>query len=117
MKQLPTYEIRDDIFDKILYDLRYRVKEISEEFFSNLIQGYPEKNIIYYEKCADGNEYFICKESVINYYTDEIPYCTNWKQCRVRKITNTENKIQHTITGSHAYNLLLKIFKDFYTDF
>lgn len=116
MKQLQTYEIRDDIFDKILYELRYRIKEVSEDFFSTLIYGYSEKNIIYYEKCADGNEYLICKESVINYYTDDIPYCTSWKQCRVRKVTNTENKIQHTITGTHAYNLLIKILKDYYSE-
>ena len=115
MKQLPTYDLRDDLFDHILYELRYRVKEVSEDFFSTLIYGYPEKNIIYYEKCADGNEYFICKETVINYYTDALPYCTNWKQCRVRKVINTENKIQHTITGTHAYNMLMVILKDYYT--
>lgn len=115
-KQLPTYDIRDDIFNQILYDLRYRIKEVSEDFFSTLIYGYPEKNVIYYERCADGNEYLICKESVLNYYTDALPYCTNWKQCRIRKVINSQNKIQHTITGSHAFNLLMNILKDFYTD-
>jgi hypothetical protein len=115
MKQLPTYEVRDDIFDKILYELRYRVKQVSEEFFGELIYGYKEKNVIYYEKCADGNEYLICKESVLNYYTDQLPYCTSWKQCRIRKVINTKNTIQHTITGSYAYNMLMKILSDFYT--
>lgn len=114
MKQLQTHELREDIFDKILYELRYRVQEVSEEFFSTLIYGYSEKNVIYYEKCADGNEYFICKESVLNYYTDAFPYCTNWKQCRVRKVTNINSIIQHTITGNHAYNLLMKILRDYY---
>jgi hypothetical protein len=115
MKQLPTYEVRDDIFDKILYELRYRVKEVSEDFFSTLIYGYPEKNIIYYEKCADGNEYLICTEYVLNYYTDALAGCTEWKQCRIRRVLNTNNKIQHTITGNYAYNLLMKILSDFYT--
>lgn len=115
MKLLQTYEVRDDVFDKILYDLRYRIKEVSEDFFSTLIYGYQEKNIIYYEKCADGNEYLICKESVLNYYTDAIPYCTNWKQCKLRKVINAETKIQHTITGTYAYNMLMRILQDFYT--
>jgi hypothetical protein len=115
-KQLPTYEVRDDIFDKILYELEYRVEKVAPEFFSELIYGYENKNTIYYEITEDGNEYLICKESVVNSYTDMLPDCTNWKQCRVRKVSNTESKLQHTITGSRAYYTLRKILNRYYAD-
>ena len=70
MKLLQTYEVRQDIFDKILYDYSANV-EITDHL-DKYVYGYSNKKTIYY----DGSEYLICREYILNYYTNSIEGCT-----------------------------------------
>lgn len=108
-KLLTTYEVREDIFNKILYELSYRT-----EYTNNIVAysyGYSNKNTIYYD-----DEYLICSESVLNYYTDAIEDCSSWKQVKLRKVKNADVAIQHTITGNYAWNYIMNILKKYYSD-
>ena len=108
MKLLPTYEVRADIFDKILYDL-----SVHTEYEADLQKwsyGYKNRNTIYYNE-----EYLICKECVLDYYCDCITDSTSWKQCKLRKVLNAEKPVQKTITGNYAWNYIIRILNKYYT--
>lgn len=108
MKLLPTYEVRADIFDKILYDLSGHIEY--EADLQKWSYGYKNKHTIYYNE-----EYLICKECVLDYYCDCLSDSTNWKQCKLRKVLNAEKPVQKTITGNYAWNYITKILTKYYS--
>jgi hypothetical protein len=109
MKLLQTYEVRADIFNKILYDLSIHTKYCSD--LTAYSYGYSDKTTIYYNE-----EYLICRECVLDYYCEYLEQPTFWKQVKVRKVENVENKIQATITGNYAWNYMFKLLKKYYSD-
>lgn len=107
-KLLPTFEVREDLFNKILYDLASHT-----EFCEDLTAysyGYSNKNTIYYN-----NEYLICREYIMGYYCDCIEETTTWKQVKLRKVANIETTYQATITGNYAWNFIINLLKKYYT--
>lgn len=105
---LKTYCVREDIFDKILYDYSTRT-----EYTDNIWQyafGYSNKNTIYYD-----SEYLICKEYIVDYYCHNLKEVTSWKQCRLRKTTNTTKVIEDDVTGSYAWRYIMTILLKYYT--
>ena len=105
---IKTYCVREDIFDKILYDYSTRT-----EYTDNIWQyayGYPNKNTIYYD-----NEYLICKEYILDYYCHNIEDSTSWKQVKLRKTTNTSKLVDDDVTGTYAWNYIMKLLKKYYT--
>ena len=108
-KLIRTYCVREDIFDKILYDYSSRI-----EYTDNIWQyayGYSNKNTIYYNE-----EYLICREYIVDYYCHNIEDITSWKQCRLRKTTNTDKIIDNDITGTYAWNYIMKLLLKHYTE-
>lgn len=106
---LKTYCVREDIFDKILYDYSTRT-----EYTDNIWQyayGYSNKNTIYYD-----NEYLICKEYIVDYYCHNLDEVTSWKQCRLRRTTNTSKVIENDVTGTYAWNYIFSILNKYYTN-
>lgn len=109
MKQLATYEVRADVFDKILYDLSVHCEYTDD--IHKYSYGYKNRNTIYYNE-----EYLICKECVLDYYCDCIPESTSWKQVKLRRVINAEQTVNHTITGNYAWNYIMKLLSKYYTD-
>jgi len=109
MKLLPTFEVRSDIFNQILYDLSVHTQYCSD--LTAYSYGYSDKHTIYYNE-----EYLICRECVLDYYCDCITDPTFWKQVKLRKVENVETKVQATITGNYAWNYIMTILHKYYTD-
>ena len=76
---LKSLEVSAEVFDKILYD--YEEHVLLKHDFNNYMCGYSENtglsknNIVY-----NGDNKLICREYVVNGYTDAIEGCTTWKQ-------------------------------------
>lgn len=111
MVRIKCYDISDDIFDTILKEQVENIKIVdSIDPYSG---GYNNRSDIYY----DGKEYLICLEHILNYYCDNcIPDCTEWKQCKVRRVENTDTLITKTIDGARAYYLLMELLHRYYND-
>lgn len=109
-KLIPTYEVRADIFDKILIDYSPRVR-ITDNL-KQYVYGYKNKKIIY----TDGDEYLICLEYILDGYTNCCELPTSWKQCRLRRVENAQTIVQKTITGTYAWNYLKKILTKYYSE-
>lgn len=107
--RIKCFELSDDIFDKLLYDFQADVKIVDST--DPYIYGYEDKNTIYY----DGGSYLICKEHYINYYTGLIENCTEWKQCRVRRVENMSTKLIRSMDGQTAWEFMIKILEHYYT--
>lgn len=109
MNRIRSYELSDDIFDKILYDFQKYIKIVPST--NPYIHGYGNKKEIYY----DGKEYMIIREYILNYYCNTLEYCTEWKQCRVRRVQNTNFKISNSLDGETAWEFMLSLLEHWYT--
>ena len=109
MIKLKCFELTDDIFDKLLYDFAADIVLVDST--DPYIHGYKDKNKIYY----DGREYLICKEQYINYYTGLVDNCTEWKQCRVRRVENMSKLLEKSIDGQTAWEFMIKLLEHYYT--
>ena len=107
--RIKSFELSDEIFDKILYDFSSRIKIVPST--DPYLYGYKNKNDIYY----DNKEYLICKEYIINYYCHNIEYCTDWKQVRVRRVENKTEKISNNIDGQRAWQFMLNLLENYYS--
>lgn len=113
---LKSLEVSAEVFDKILYD--YEEHVLLKHDFSNYMCGYSENtglsknNIVY-----NGDNKLICREYVVNGYTDAIAGCTTWKQIIVIRNEELENdKVESTISGRLAWNTIMRHIKKFYTE-
>ena len=109
-KLIPTYEVQADIFDRILIDYSPRVKITSN--LQEYVYGYQDKKTIY----TDGNEYLICREYILDGYTNCFEAPSSWKQCRLRRVENAQTVVEKTITGTYAWNYLKKILAKYYSE-
>ena len=109
MVRIKCFDLRDDIFDQILSEHPNHIKIVDN--IEPYMTGYHNKQDIYY----DGNEYMICLEYIVNSYTNSIKDCTEWKQCRCRKVSNTNKLVDTTIDGSRAWVLLMRTLDPYYT--
>lgn len=109
MLTIKSYELSEDIFDKILYDFQARIKIVPST--NPYIHGYKNKNDIYY----DGREYLICKEYILDYYCHNIENCTMWKQVRIRRVENANTEVSRSIDGQTAWNFIIKLLENYYT--
>lgn len=100
---LKTYELSDEVFDKLLFDFQADVTIVPS--IDPYMRGYKPKRVIYY----DGREYLICKEYILDYYCDNIDDCTSWKQCRVRRVKNKSAVVEQVTNGPYAYNYMMKL--------
>lgn len=108
MVQIPKYEVRADVFDKILWEFSVHteyVKDISVYAF-----GYKNRNTIYYNE-----EYLICKAYILDYYLDCFPDCPSWKQVWLKRVMDAPQPVQATISGSYAWNYMMSILDKYYT--
>lgn len=107
-----NYLIREDIFEKILYDFESDIIT-KKDNFEEFIYGYNDnkKKLVY-----DGRDTLILPEYILNYYIDTFEFCTSWKQCQIRRAPNTDVKISRDIHGSEAEKYMNKILRDFYTE-
>lgn len=109
IKQLPHYEITEEVFNNII--LHHRSVRVPD--LSTYQIGYSNKKIVYYT-CNGLNKVLICKESVLNYYANNIEGVTDWKQCVCT--LNTELKqVKKTVSGLWAFNYINKILSEFYS--
>ena len=113
---LKSLEVSAEVFDKILYD--YEEHVLLKHDFNNYMCGYSENtglsknNIVY-----NGDNKLICREYVVNGYTDAIEGCTTWKQIIVIRNEELENdEIEKTVSGKQAWNTIMRHIKKFYTD-
>lgn len=113
---LKSLEVSAEVFDKILYD--YEEHVLLKHDFNNYMCGYSENtglsknNIVY-----NGDNKLICREYVVNGYTDAIAGCTTWKQIIVIRNDELENdKIEITVSGRRAWNTIMRHIKKFYSD-
>lgn len=113
---LKSLEVSAEVFDKILYD--YEEHVLLKHDFNNYMCGYSENtglsknNIVY-----NGDNKLICREYVVNGYTDSIAGCTTWKQIIVVRNDELENdEIEKTVSGKRAWNTIMRHIKKFYTD-
>lgn len=109
-KLIPTYEVQADIFDRILIDYSPRVKITTN--LQDYVYGYQDKKIIY----TDGYEYLICREYILDGYTNCCELPSSWKQCRLRRVENAKTIVQKTVTGTYAWNYLKKILTKYYDE-
>lgn len=106
---IKCYELRAEIFDRIIEDFSSYIEVVPTT--DPYIKGYPDKDVMYY----DEKEYLICEEYIVNYYCP-IEECTDWKQCRVRRVENASNDLKSTITGPYAWNYMMNILKKKYSE-
>lgn len=109
MKRIRCYEVSDDIFDKILYRFQHYVKLVPST--NPYIHGYEHKDDIYY----DGSEYMILRECILNYFCHNIRNCTDWKQCRIRRVENMECKVEDSTDGQSAWEFMISLLEHYYT--
>lgn len=109
MLRIKSFELSDDIFDKILYDFQSSIKIVDST--NPYIGGYKNKQDIYY----DGREYMIIREYILNSYCDNIPDCTEWKQCRVRRVENSNSMVTRSVDGQSAWEFMIKLLEHWYT--
>lgn len=107
---IKNYELDAELFDRLLEDYSYWIQIV--DTVDGLIHGYPEKNVI----CYDGREYLICPEYVVNGYTNSMKITNEWKQCRVRRVENCNSTIKKVITGTYAWNYMMRLLKKYYSD-
>lgn len=108
MKVLKSFNLREDIFDKILYDFSFDVKIVDS--LTPYYCGYKNKRIIYY----NGVDQLICREYILDNY---INYNANteWKQIRLIKNQNLTDKIQDSTNGPQAWNYINRLLKKYYS--
>ena len=107
-KRIKCFEVSDEIFDQRLYDFQEFV-EIKDNLDRYLV-GYDDKKKIYY----DGKEYLICREYILNYYCNNIEFCTDWKQCRIRRVENADTEVSSTVSGQYAWNYMIGLLEKYY---
>lgn len=105
--RIKCYKLRDDIFDKILYDFSSRITFAKTD---NYLTGYDNKKDIYYD-----GRYLICPEYIINNYVP-IENCTDWKQCRCKREMNMDEPLVSSLDGSRAWAKIMDILHKHYTD-
>lgn len=110
-KLLKVIEVNDEVFYKILEAYECKV-EIKKDLYPYYNGYYNDKDTIYF----NGENEFICKEYIVNYYCDKIAGCTSWKQIRVQKNINMQTAYVDSLTGSRAKAYVNKILKRFYTE-
>lgn len=108
-KNLKCYELRADLFDQLLIDFGAYVEIVPST--EPYITGYSDKQKIYY----DGSEYLICKERYLNLYVDIEPV-TDWCQCRLRRVENAQQDLTGTVSGTYAWNYMMKVLGKKYTE-
>lgn len=101
--------VSNDIFNKILESFPSYV-EVQEDLRPYYC-GYQNKNIIYF----NGNDYLICTESVLNFVCPMEEY-THWKQVIIRKMPTQTKDIEQDVTGTYAYNYMMRVIKTCYSD-
>ena len=109
MQRIKQFELESTIFDQILYDFQSDIKLVPST--DPYIHGYKNKNDIYY----DSKEYIICKEYILNYYCNNITDCTEWKQCRIRRVENTNVEVSNSIDGQSAWEFMIRLLEHWYT--
>lgn len=109
-KLIRSYSIKEDIFEKILYDFEASV--VAVDNFEDYIYGYSNKNKFMY----DGKDTLILPEYVLNYYIDQFDCCTSWKQCQIRRAQNTDKVVDEEIHGYQAEKFMKKLLNSVYTD-
>ena len=120
MKQLMTYKITRDIFDKILTDLQAMVEEVDdihEYFFGYKYCPNPKKrkiNIVYGTR--KDVRYMIILERVLAQYINI--FSTEWKQVRVECDDNqsNENDVSKQYTPIYCWNYVMKLIKKHYNE-
>lgn len=97
--QLKVFEVNEEIFNKILYDYEACISiEPLDEYYCGY-KGKKDKNIIVF----NGVDQLICKEYILNGYCHNIEECTDWKQCRIRKVENAVTEVTDSLTGGRAW--------------
>ena len=109
MKILSSYEVRADIFDKILYDYAGRVKVTDN--FEQYVFGYQDKKTIYY----DGSEWLICRKYILDANIKNEDVTDGWKQLRLRRVSNANTVITKTISGTYATNYMNHLLFKYYS--
>ena len=109
MYNIRSFEIQSDIFDQILFDYSSRI--VYKDDVNPYIHGYCNKQDIYY----DGREYLICLEYILNHYCHNIKDCTDWKQCRLRRVDNINSTTRETICGNVAWDKMMTLLHFCYT--
>lgn len=122
MKQLMTYQVSRDLFDKILTDLQAyieKVDDIHEYFFGYKYCPNPKKpkwHIVYGER--NNVRQMIILERVYAQYDKSI-ISTEWKQVRL-ECANNENVPQNSknkdINPIYCWNYVMKIIKKHYNE-
>lgn len=109
---LKPYNVNCDIFDRILKDFENRVKVVDN--IQDYYYGNPDKSHIFINKektIMIIREIYFCHETNQNMEGIEL-----WKQVRLMKASDklTED-IQEDITGTYAYNYMIRVLKKYYT--
>lgn len=115
MNTIDSYEVREDIFDTIVdtFSNRLLVLTNKDEFSKHLAFRCPRNHkVLPY----DGEEYLICPENLVDFYTNGIEKPTSWKWCRIRRVKNMSNSIKKVMTGNRALHALLSLLEPWYNE-
>lgn len=100
---LKCINVRDDIINKILYDLEAKIVEI-DKLTADIQSLYQyRKKIIYIKSTKE----IICSGMVINYYCGSD--LNAWKQVKCTPTENMDDLLKDSIDGQVAWNSLRKI--------
>ena len=110
-KLLKCFEVREDIFNKILYDFESRIETVGN--FKDYIYGYNDNKNVYK---FDGKDTLILPEYILNYYCDNIKFSTSWKQCQIRSAMNADTEVVESLYGSRAERYINDILLEVYNE-
>lgn len=108
---LRCYSIDSETFDEILekYSSYCEICDLS-----NYLKGYKEKSIIRVDPSLNT---LIMREFLVP-GLDKIDDINFWRQCRLTRVNARKGLIEPSreVSGSYAYNFIMKILRKYYTD-
>lgn len=105
---IKSYNVSDEIVDKILYDFESKIIEI-DELEDKSYYEYRDK-IIYIKSTKE----IICQEKILDYYTNYFKR-VSWKQVKLTPTENANLKVEESVDGGRAWAYTLALLKKFYT--
>lgn len=108
---LKSFNLNTDIFDTIINkfgNIVVYVDNIHDYYY-----GSTNKRMVYVSK---DKQYLVCRQIVLYYVMGySLEGVELWKQVRIRRVLDNGHDIEHNVSGTYAYNYMMKLLKKFYT--